>query len=60
MTCGLRVENFPCHVYELGANVHNFDGLRQKNMELTFSELLGTVRNFAGDVHEQIYKLVPF
>ena len=30
------------------------DGLRQKTMKLTFSELLGTVRNFAGDVHEQI------
>ena len=54
MACGLKVEIFPCHVYQLGANVHNVDGLRQKTMKLTFSELLGTVRNFAGDVHEQI------
>ena len=34
--------------------MHYDDGLRQKTMELTFSALLCTVRNFAGNVHEQI------
>ena len=57
--CALKVEDFPCHVYELGANMRIDDGLRQK---LTFLELLCSVRNFASDVYEQIsYQLlVPF